>query len=80
MDWHSRRVLSWRLSNTMDVAFCMEALQEALARHGTPEIFNTDRGSRFTSLAFIPMLADADVRICMDGRGRWMDKVFIERV
>ena len=80
MDWHSRRVLSWRLSNTMDVAFCTETLEEALARHGTPEIFNTDQGSQFTSLAFTQMLADANVRISMDGRGRWMDNVFIERL
>ena len=80
MDWHSRRVLSWRLSNTMDVAFCTEALQEALGQHGTPEIFNTDQGSQFTSLAFTQMLTDANVRISMDGRGRWMDNVFIERL
>ena len=80
MDWHSRRVLSWRLSNTMDVTFCTEALEEALARHGRPEIFNTDQGSQFTSLAFTQMLTDANVRISMDGRGRWMDNVFIERL
>ena len=80
MDWHSRRVLSWRLSNTMDVTFCMEALEEALARHGKPEIFNTDQGSQFTSLSFTQMLTDADIRISMDGRGRWMDNVFIERL
>ena len=80
MDWHSRRVLSWRLSNTMDVAFCTDALTEALALHGTPEIFNTDQGSQFTSLAFTQMLADAGIRISMDGRGRWMDNVFIERL
>ena len=80
MDWHSRRVLSWRLSKTMDVAFCTETLEEALARHGRPEIFNTDPGSQFTSLAFTQMLADANVRISMDGRGRWMDNVFIERL
>jgi len=80
MDWHSRRVLSWRLSNTMDVAFCTEALQEALARHGRLEIFNTDQGSQFISLAFTQMLTDANVRISMDGRGRWMDNVFIERL
>ena len=80
MDWHSRRVLSWRLSNTMDVAFCTEALAEALARHGTPEIFNTDQGSRFTSFAFTQMQADVNVRTSMDGRGRWMDNVFIERL
>ena len=80
MDWHSRRVLSWRLSNTMDVAFCTEALEEALARHGRPEIFNTDQGSQFTSLAFTQMLTDAGIQISMDGRGRWMDNVFIERL
>ena len=80
MDWHSRRVLSWRLSNTMDVGFCVEALQEALARFGTPEIFNTDQGSQFTSVAFTQVLKDAHVQISMDGRGRWMDNVFIERL
>ena len=80
MDWHSRCVLSWRLSNTMDVAFCIEALEEALARHGKPEIFNTDQGSQFTSLAFTQVLKDAGVQISMDGRGRWMDNVFIERL
>ena len=80
MDWQSRRVLSWRLSNTMDVAFCTDALADALARHGTPEIFNTDQGSQFTSVAFTQMLADANVRVSMDGRGRWMDNVFIERL
>ena len=80
MDWHSRRVLSWRLSNTMDVTFCTDALAEALSRHGQPEIFNTDQGSQFTSLAFTQVLADAGIRISMDGRGRWMDNVFIERL
>jgi putative transposase len=80
MDWHSRRVLSWRLSNTMDVTFSMEALQEALARHGRPGIFNTDQSSQFTSLAFTQMLRDAGIRISIDGRGRWMDNVFIERL
>ena len=80
MDWHSRRVLAWRLSNTMDVTFCTEALEEALARHGKPEIFNTDQGSQFTSLAFTQVLTDAGIRISMDGRGRWMDNVFIERL
>ena len=68
MDWHSRRVLSWRLSNTMDVTFCTEALEEALARHGRPEIFNTDQGSQFTSLAFTKALTDAGIRISMDGK------------
>ena len=80
MDWHSRRVVSWRPSNTMDVTFCTEALEEALTRHGRPEIFNTDQGSQFTSLAFTQMLTDAGIRISMDARGRWMDNVFIERL
>jgi putative transposase len=80
MDWSSRAVLSWRLSNTMDVSFCVSALEEALARFGKPEIFNTDQGSQFTSAAFTGTLAAAGVRISMDGRGRWMDNVFIERL
>jgi len=80
MDWASRKVLSWRLSNTMDVDFCVEALEEALARHGKPEIFNSDQGSQFTSLAFTQVLKDAGVKISMDGTGRWMDNVFIERL
>jgi putative transposase len=80
MDWASRAVLAWRLSNTMDVSFCVSALEEALARFGRPEIFNTDHGSQFTSAAFTGVLAAADVRISMDGRGRWMDNVFIERL
>src|SRR5215213_9528511 len=80
MDWASRAVLSWRLSNTMDVSFCVSALEEALARFGKPEIFNTDQGSQFTSAAFTGVLAAAGIRISMDGRGRWMDNVFIERL
>jgi putative transposase len=80
MDWSSRAVLSWRLSNTMDVAFCVSALEEALARFGRPEIFNTDQGSQFTSAAFTGVLASTGIRISMDGRGRWMDNVFIERL
>jgi putative transposase len=80
MDWASRAVLSWRLSNTMDASFCVSALEEALARFGRPEIFNTDQGSQFTSAAFTGTLAAAGVRISMDGRGRWMDNVFIERL
>lgn len=80
MDWASRAVLAWRLSNTMDSSFCVEALEEALARFGTPEIFNTDQGSQFTSTAFTGVLLGAGVRISMDGRGRWMDNVFIERL
>jgi putative transposase len=80
MDWASRAVLTWRLSNTMDTSFCVAALEEALARFGTPEIFNTDQGSQFTSAAFTGALAAAGIRISMDGRGRWMDNVFIERL
>ena len=80
MDWASRAVLSWRLSNTMDVSFCVAALEEALARYGKPEIFNTDQGSQFTSAAFTGTLAAAGITISMDGRGRWMDNVFIERL
>ena len=79
-DWASRRVLSWRLSNTMDASFCVEALEEALGRYGTPEIFNTDQGSQFTSLEFTQPLKDAQVKISMDGKGCWMDNVFIERL
>jgi putative transposase len=80
IDWASRAVLSWRLSNTMDVSFCVAALEEALARFGKPEIFNTDQGSQFTSAAFTDTLAAAGIKISMDGRGRWMDNVFIERL
>ena len=80
MDWASRAVLSWRLSNTMEASFCVAALEEALARFGKPEIFNTDQGSQFTSAAFTGTLAAAGIRISMDGRGRWMDNVFIERL
>jgi len=80
MDWATRKVLSWRVSNTMDVDFCIEALEEALARFGRPEIFNTDQGSQFTSPQFTEKLTSAGVRISMDGRGRWMDNVFIERL
>src|SRR5207244_4571836 len=80
IDWASRAVLSWRLSNTMDVSFCVSALEEALARFGKPEIFNTDQGSQFTSAAFTGTLAAAGVTISMDGRGRWIDNVFIERL
>ena len=80
IDWASRAVLAWRLSNTMDVAFCLAALEEALARFGRPEIFNTDQGSQFTSAAFTGALAAAKIKISMDGRGRWMDNVFIERL
>ena len=80
MDWTSRKVLSWRLSNTMDMEFCREALEEALTLHGRPEIFNTDQGSQFTSPRFTEVLIEAGVQVSMDGRGRWMDNVFIERL
>ncbi len=80
MDWASRAVLAWRLSNTMDVSFCVSALEEALARFGKPDIFNTDQGSQFTSASFTGTLIAAGVRISMDGRGRWLDNVFIERL
>ena len=80
MDWATRHVLAWRLSNSMDTRFCLEALNEALTRHGRPEIFNTDQGSQFTSLAFTDVLKEAGVAISMDGRGRWMDNIFIERL
>jgi len=79
MDWYSRYVLSWRLSNTLDAEFCVEALEEALSR-GTPEIFNTDQGSQFTSRAFTDVLVANQVAISMDGRGRALDNVFIERL
>jgi putative transposase len=80
MDWHSRKVLSWRLSNTMDTDFCIAALEEAIEIYGTPEIFNTDQGSQFTSLSFTEVLKQNNIRISMDGKGRWMDNVFIERL
>ena len=80
MDWASRKVLSWRLSNTMDADFCVAALEKTLHRYGTPEIFNTDQGSQFTSDAFTTVLKDAGIRISMDGKGRWMDNVMIERL
>lgn len=80
MDWASRRVLSWRLSNSMESSFCVEALEEALQRFEAPRIFNTDQGSQFTSQDFTETLKAAGVQISMDGRGRWMDNVFIERL
>ena len=79
IDWFSRRVLSWKLSNTMDVSFCLEALDEALAQYGKPGIFNTDQGSQFTSVAFTDRLKQEGIRISMDGKGRWADNVFVER-
>ena len=80
MDWFTRKVLSWRVSNTMDVEFCIEALQDALMRYGTPDIFNTDQGSQFRTPRFTGILEDRQIRISMDGRGRWLDNVFIERL
>jgi putative transposase len=80
IDWASRAVLAWRLSNTIDSGFCVEALEEALLRHGKPKIFNTDQGSQFTSAAFTGRLEAASVAISMDGRGRFMDNIFIERL
>ncbi len=80
MDWHTRAVLSWRLSNTMDADFCVDALNEALSRYGVPEIFNTDQGSQFTSREFTKGVKDAGARISMDSRGRWLDNVMIERL
>ena len=76
----SRAVLAWRLSNTLDTAFCLDALDAALARHGRPEIFNTDQGAQFTSAAFTGRLEAAGIAISMDGRGRWLDNVFVERL
>jgi putative transposase len=80
MDWHSRKVLSFRLSNTMDTAFCVEALTEALDRYGQPQIFNTDQGAQFTSNEFTSMLKASGIAISMDGRGRCQDNIFIERL
>ena len=80
IDWYSRRVLAWRLSNTMDTRFCLEALEEAMERFGRPEIFNTDQGSQFTSAAFTDVLLQNEIKISMDGRGRWLDNIFIERL
>lgn len=80
IDWYSRRVLSWRVSNTMSTDFCLDAVREAIARHGTPEIFNTDQGSQFTSSDFTQLLKDHSIRISMDGKGCWRDNVFVERL
>ncbi|GAA3099235.1 hypothetical protein GCM10010520_50830 [Rhizobium viscosum] len=80
VDWFSRRVLSWRLSITMEAAFCIEAVEEALARDGKPDIFNTDQGSQFTSVDFTAVLKKAEIAISMDGKGAWRDNVFVERL
>ena len=80
LDWFSRRVLSWRVSITMEAAFCVETLEDALANYGKPEIFNTDQGSQFTGTAFTGVLIKSDVKISMDGKGAWRDNVFVERL
>jgi len=80
IDWYTRRVLAWRLSITLEVGFCIEAVEEALARYSKPDIFNTDQGSQFTSIDFIKMLKDTDIAISMDGKGAWRDNVFVERL
>ena len=80
MDWHSRKVLSWRVSNSMDADFCVEALEEAIDKYGCPEIFNTDQGCQFTSESFINVLKRNNIKISMDGRGRFQDNIFIERL
>ncbi len=79
MDWHSRKILSWRLSNSMETDFCIDALEEAIRRYGPPEIFNTDQGAQFTSEAFTDALRKSNIKISMDGKGRWVDNVMIER-
>ena len=80
IDWYTRRVLSWRLSITMDPAFCLEAVEEAIARYGKPDIFNTDQGSQFTSADFTGLLAQHKIAISMDGKGAWRDNVFVDRL
>jgi putative transposase len=80
LDWFSRRVLSWSVSITMEAAFCVETLEDALARHGKPEIFNTNQGSQFTGAAFIAVLIKSGIAISMDGKGAWRDNVFVERL
>ena len=79
-DWFTRRVLAWRVSITLEADFCIEAVQEALAWHGPPAIFNTDQASQFTSMEFIKVLADREIKISMDGKGAWRDNVFVERL
>ncbi len=80
IDWHSRKALAHRLSNTMDAGFCVEAMEEAIARYGAPEVFNTDQGAQFTSEAFTGALKAHGVRISMDGKDRWLDNVYVERL
>ena len=80
IDWHSKYVLSWKLSNSMDAGFCIEALEEALNNHGNPEIFNSDQGSQFTSDNFVETLISRNIQVSMDGRGRCHDNIFVERL
>jgi putative transposase len=80
LDWATRRVLSWRLSNSLTTDFCIEAVEEAIQRHGTPEIFNTDQGSQFTSQEFVGLIQGHGIQVSMDGKGRWVDNVFVERL
>jgi putative transposase len=80
LDWYSRRVLSWRVSNTLTTDFCLDAVREAIVRYGTPEIFNTDQGSQFTSSEFTGLLKEHGIQISMDGKGCWRDNVFVERL
>lgn len=80
MDWHSRKVLSWEVSNTLDDSFCVSALERAIRLYGVPDMFNTDQGAQFTGNAFIKVLTEHDIKISMDGKGRWVDNVFIERL
>ena len=80
MNWATRKVLTWRLSNTLDASFCVEALEEAIARYGKPEIMNTDQGSQYTGAGWITTLTNANIKISMDGRGRYLDNIFIERL
>ena len=80
IDWYSRKIMSWRLSNTMDAGFCVDCLEEAIETYGTPEIFNSDQGSQFTSDAFTGVLIKSGVKISMDGRGRALDNIFVERL
>ena len=80
LDWATRRVLSWRLSNSLTTDFCIEAVEEAIQRHGKPQIFNTDQGSQFTSTEFINLIQGHGIRVSLDGKGRWVDNVFVERL
>ena len=80
MDWATRKVLSWRLSNTLDASFCVEALEEAIAKYGKPKIMNTDQGSQYTGTGWIKTLTEVEIKISMDGRGRYLDNIFIERL